>query len=169
MLLMNDQPEEGMHVHDVRINFLTAMMIQRPQERETILKELLLRLIQGGQHRKALDELELYLPSLPYQDNPVLHIYAGLLCLYLAQPKTVELVSGGQGEDSWNPSLLRDAQSHLERAKALDPDNTVATTFLDKLPTIVAAKQRDDALDSDDDGADTTSGDGSQRRKRTRT
>ena len=27
-----------------------------------------------------------YLPSYPYQDNPVLHVYAGLIALYLAQP-----------------------------------------------------------------------------------
>lgn len=27
-----------------------------------------------------------YLPSLPYQENPILHTYAGMLSLYLAQP-----------------------------------------------------------------------------------
>ena len=57
-------------------------------------------------YRRAMEELDLYvtglsctrmpsvltklssryLPSYPYQDNPVLHIYAGLIALYLAQP-----------------------------------------------------------------------------------
>lgn len=61
----------------------------------------MLRLILCGKHREALDELELcvlgeamynilsifsrYLPSFPYQDNPVLHTYAGLLCIFLSQ------------------------------------------------------------------------------------
>lgn len=57
----------------------------------------------SGRYREAQDELELcvyvfwfvndvsddegsYLPSFPYSDNPVLHIYAGLISLYTAQP-----------------------------------------------------------------------------------
>lgn len=71
-------------------------------QRVDLLKELIFRLIEAGLHREALDELELcvfcvigtvapltlhprYLPSFPYQDNPILHIYAGLLCFYLSQ------------------------------------------------------------------------------------
>ena len=30
-----------------------------------------------------------YLPSYPYQDNSVLHVYAGLIALYIAQPASV--------------------------------------------------------------------------------
>lgn len=60
-------------------------MILRGVDKETMLKELVLLFILSGQYSQALDELELYLPSFPYQDNPVLHIYAGLLCLHLAQ------------------------------------------------------------------------------------
>lgn len=73
-------------------------------KRELILKELTLRLIRAGMHREALDELDLLvilrpavqaglmvpnrnLPTFPFQDNPVLHVYAGLLAVYLAQPK----------------------------------------------------------------------------------
>lgn len=56
-------------------------------------------------HRRAMEELDLYvfgpqflppftwsssliryLPSYPYQDNPVFHTYAGLIALHLAQP-----------------------------------------------------------------------------------
>lgn len=35
-----------------------------------------------------------YLPSFPYQDDAVLHIYAGLLCLFLAYPQHLEEDSG---------------------------------------------------------------------------
>ncbi len=56
-------------------------------------------------YRRAMEELDLYvfgpnilpsfkcnnsliryLPSYPYQDNPVFHTYAGLIALHLAQP-----------------------------------------------------------------------------------
>lgn len=33
-----------------------------------------------------IDIFDRYLPSLPYQDNPVLHVYAGFISLFLAQP-----------------------------------------------------------------------------------
>lgn len=68
-----------------------------------------------------------YLPSFPYQDNPLLHLYAGLVALYLARPSE-DLHSLG----TYNLSLLREARSHLERAQSLDPQNEVATSFLSK-------------------------------------
>ena len=36
----------------------------------------------------------------------------------------------GQG---WDTNLLRDAQVHLERARAIDPSNLVAETFLSQV------------------------------------
>ncbi|EMD40911.1 hypothetical protein CERSUDRAFT_149450 [Gelatoporia subvermispora B] len=117
-----------------RIEFLSAMLRQHPDERETILKELILRLIHSGMHRRALDELELYLPSLPYQDNPVLHVYAGLISMYLAQPQNHSpRPKTSSNENHWNSGLLRDAQAHFERARALDPSNTVASAFLEQV------------------------------------
>ncbi|KAJ7094569.1 hypothetical protein B0H15DRAFT_128764 [Mycena belliarum] len=107
------------------IEFLHIMMLQHPEDRETILREVVLRLIGVGQYREALDELELYLPSFPYQDNALLHLYSALLSLYLSQPP--------KGGSQSNPSLLRDAQSHFERAKILDPGNAIADAFLDKI------------------------------------
>ncbi|KAJ7490367.1 hypothetical protein B0H11DRAFT_1022404 [Mycena galericulata] len=108
-----------------KVDFLRVMMLQNSEDRETILKELVLRLILSGQHREALDEVELFLPSFPYQDNPLLHLYAGLIALHLAQP-TSEV-------SSLNPTLLRNSQSHFERTKALDPDNEIAEAFLWKI------------------------------------
>jgi hypothetical protein len=77
-------------------------------QRESLVRELVLSLAMAGRERDALDELELcgslifilpfclktqleqcsYLPSPPYQDNSVLHTYAGLLCLRLALSAT---------------------------------------------------------------------------------
>ncbi|KAJ7228480.1 hypothetical protein GGX14DRAFT_346285 [Mycena pura] len=118
-----DASEDASEKDAKKIDFLRVMMLQYPDDRETILKELVLRLILVDQCREALDELELYLPSFPYQDNPLLHIYAGLLSLYLAQPA---LETASQS----NPTLLRDAQSHFERARALGPNSTIADAFL---------------------------------------
>ncbi|KAK0206739.1 hypothetical protein DFS33DRAFT_1486309 [Desarmillaria ectypa] len=74
------------HGSSKRLAFLREMMLQLPDKREMILKEVILRQIMAGHFKQALDELELYLPSFPYQDDPVLHNYAGLLSLYLSQP-----------------------------------------------------------------------------------
>lgn len=40
---------------------------------------------------------------------------------------------------SFDPISLRDAQAHLERAKALDPENVVASGFLEKVLLILVA------------------------------
>ena len=40
---------------------------------------------------------------------------------------------------SFNPSLLRDAQSHFERSINLDPENVVAKTFLEKAGLVNAS------------------------------
>ncbi|KII94953.1 hypothetical protein PLICRDRAFT_47951 [Plicaturopsis crispa FD-325 SS-3] len=142
-----------------RIDFLRAMMLQCPAERESILKELALRLIMGGKYREALDELETYLPSFPFQENVALHIYAGLICLYLGQPSAAQTIS------SFNLARLREAQTHLERARSLDADNIVAIAFLEKLQRPPDSRHPDH--DSDDDNMVVDAAD--QRRKRART
>ena len=64
-----------------------------------------------------------YLPSPPYQDNPVLHLYAGLLCLYLAQPNPGDV-------EHLKRRTLRDAEQYLQRTHQLDPENTIAIAWL---------------------------------------
>ncbi|CCM05556.1 uncharacterized protein FIBRA_07783 [Fibroporia radiculosa] len=140
-------------------------MRQHPDEREAILKELVLRLIECGMYRRALDEIDLYLPSFPYQDNPVLHIYAGLLALYLAQPKLGEQVPNH--ERPWDNGLLRDAQTHLERAKAIDPDNLVAIAFIEQIPIITQSPRGRQPIESDEESLDIDVK--GQRRKRVKT
>ncbi|EJF56607.1 hypothetical protein DICSQDRAFT_150351 [Dichomitus squalens LYAD-421 SS1] len=122
--------DELTQINEDRVRFLSIMMRQHPDERESILKELVLRLIHAGMHRRALEQLDLYLPSYPYQDNPVLHVYAGLVTLYLAQP---ENDVSSETNYSWDLNLVRDAQAHFERARIVDPSNVVAEAFLSQV------------------------------------
>ncbi|KAK7060453.1 hypothetical protein VNI00_001218 [Paramarasmius palmivorus] len=109
-----------------QLDLLRELMLHHPTEREVLLQELVFRLILLERYREAVDELELYLPSFPYQDNPVLHTYAGLLCFYLAQEQS----------GSFNESTLREAKAHLDRALNLDPENVVVQSLLDKVAVI---------------------------------
>ncbi|KAJ7781029.1 hypothetical protein B0H16DRAFT_1496884 [Mycena metata] len=127
-----------------RIEFLRVMMLQHPDDRENILKELVLRLIISKQYSEALDDLELYLPSVPYQDNPLLHLYAGLLSLYLAQPTSQHTTLTPASQFQFNPSGLRNAQTFLERAKSLDPMNPMTEAFLQKIQNLNGASARPD-------------------------
>lgn len=118
-----------------KIDFLRTMLLQLPEERERILAELVQHYILAGRYRDALDELEFYLPSFPYRDNPVLHVYAGLLCIFIAQPPESAGANEVEGTTYDSNSLSR-AQIFLEHAKALDPYNIVASEFLHKLHSI---------------------------------
>ncbi|KAJ4479320.1 hypothetical protein J3R30DRAFT_3477521 [Lentinula aciculospora] len=111
-----------------KIELLRDMMLHYPDQRVAVIKELIFRLIFSGRQREALDELELYLPSFPYQDNPVLHVYAGLLCFYLSQENL-----DSETSTTFQPGLMREATAHLERAQVLDPGNIVAVSFLHKI------------------------------------
>ncbi|KAF9268146.1 hypothetical protein L218DRAFT_597969 [Marasmius fiardii PR-910] len=134
-----------------QLALLRELMLHNSADREAILQEMIFRLIILERYGEALDELELYLPSFPYQDNPVLHTYAGLLCLYIAQ-----IPGDGQHTLQFNESTLRVAKAHLERAIGLEPDNAVAKLFLDKISNIQSATshtamQQHENQDSDDD------------------
>ncbi|KAF7352610.1 RNA polymerase I-specific transcription initiation factor rrn11 [Mycena venus] len=142
------------------VAFLRLMMLQHPEDRETILKEMVLRLIISEQYRDALDELELYLPSFPYQDNAVLHVYAGLLSMYISQP-TSERIS------QFNPTLLRSAQTYFERAKILDPDNSMAEAFLHKIQKLNGTDDREES--DEEDGLKAATSTDKPKRKRVRT
>jgi len=91
----------------------------------------------------------------------VLHAYAGLICLYLAQPnRTADVQNGGRS--------LRDAQQYLDRARYLDTNDTVAAAWSDAISQLgVSAGDHDTAV-SDDEDVTLDSGTG-QRVKRART
>ena len=129
--------------------------------------------------RVRTDRHPRYLPSPPFQENSVLHAYAGLICLYLAQPHRPPNVSN-EGRS------LRDAQQYFDRAKYLDQDNIVATIWsnavrsaiglipktqpnlIAKIPQLSKAAENRDTPASDDE--DMTFNDTSiQRLKRART
>ncbi|KAK2466089.1 hypothetical protein APHAL10511_001731 [Amanita phalloides] len=112
-----------------KVDYLRSLMLRHPDDRGVILTELIHCLIISERYREALDELELYLPSFPYQDNPILHIYAALLLLYLSQDVVAEDIPH-------RSTLLREAQIHLERANELDKNNAMAQTFLQKVEAL---------------------------------
>jgi RNA polymerase I-specific transcription initiation factor RRN11 len=82
-------------------------------------------MIMGLSLNQGLILLPSYLPAFPYQDDPVLHIYAGMASLYLAQPSTEISL--------WDTNRLRDARTHFEHAVALDAANPIAEAFLAKV------------------------------------
>lgn len=65
-----------------------------------------------------------YLPSFPYQDNSILHLYAGLICFHLAN----QLDSEGSKE-----SLLSQAKGHIDRSLALNSSDITAKAFLEEV------------------------------------
>ncbi|KAF8076599.1 hypothetical protein FPV67DRAFT_423456 [Lyophyllum atratum] len=160
LLLMGANTDEGNRTSK-RIEYLRSLMPRHQDDRERILQELIIQFIQSNRHREAMDELELYLPSFPYQDNPVLHIYAGLICIYLAQPMTPNT--------PFNPILLRNAQSHFEHAQGIDPNNVVAQGFLNKIPTLFDTLENRQLADPDSEDDESMPTDDSPRRKRVRT
>jgi len=89
-----------------------------------------------------------YLPSPPYQDNSVLHTYAGLLCLRLALA-THAGDAKEQRNDASKQTLLREAQQHLDRARTLDPEGVVAQVFIRKLAQLTP--EYDTARNESDD------------------
>jgi hypothetical protein len=82
----------------------------------------------------------------------VLHMYAGLFCMRLAQrartnvsrgsqgtrevPKrmiSVELISLPNVEQRPNQVMPREAQQYLDRARALDPEGVIPQAFIHKV------------------------------------
>lgn len=138
------------HVNDVestptKVDYLKAMMLQHPDEREKILTELIHFYILADRHRDALDELEFCLPSFPYHDNPTLHLYAGLCCMFNAQLSN-DMIEGGTDRN-----LIDRAQIFFQRAKALDPNNTVVDSLVNMAQCLLQAPRTDLRHESDED------------------
>ncbi|KAM6496029.1 hypothetical protein JOM56_008735 [Amanita muscaria] len=127
LLLVGDNTNMS-GVHEEKVDYLRSLMLHHLNDREAILIELVQCLVVAGKHQEALDEIELYLPSHPYQDNPILQIYTGFLSLYIAQefPK----------DSARHSTLLEDAKSRLRRVKEIDPNNIIAQMFIEKITTL---------------------------------
>ncbi|KAG6821541.1 hypothetical protein H0H93_000050 [Arthromyces matolae] len=170
LLLISAHEDNGLDASN-RLDYLRTMMLRHQDERENILAELVVQLIKSGRHKEALDELELYLPSFPFQDNPVLHIYAALICLYLAQPAELsKLIKSTTAGGLFNSILVREAQSHFQHAQGVDPDNALACRFLEKLPQLCESlpDRQNATAESEDENTEMITAD-SPRRKRVRT
>ncbi|PIL37290.1 hypothetical protein GSI_00983 [Ganoderma sinense ZZ0214-1] len=70
------------------------------------------------------------------------------------------------GKD-WDLNLVRDAQAHFERSRAIDPSNVVAEAFLSQLHGTTQAPRDRQSPDSDDEKMNVD--EPTQARKRTRT
>ncbi|CUA76733.1 hypothetical protein RSOLAG22IIIB_02203 [Rhizoctonia solani] len=124
------------------VNYLKRVRLQIPHLQETLLKETILALIDLGEYQEALDELDLYIVTMPFDHNPVLHLYAGMLWLFTAQPQASSLGDSGPEEpagsgslntSSWNASRVAAAKRHFRRAISLDSGNDFARGWLDRL------------------------------------
>ncbi|KAG8748483.1 hypothetical protein FRC10_003616 [Ceratobasidium sp. 414] len=151
------------------VGYLKRVRLQIPDmtrvarvKQETLLKETVLALIDMGEYREALDELDLYIVTMPFDQNTVLHIYAGMLWLYTAQPRQEHNEDGGEPlEDDggaistrgWDTARVASAKRHFRRALALDPDNAFARGFLSRLGADVQETQHEPAaaMEVDDD------------------
>ncbi|KAI6035075.1 hypothetical protein F5J12DRAFT_10787 [Pisolithus orientalis] len=159
------------HVNDVestptKVDYLKAMMLQHPDEREKILTELIHFYILADRHRDALDELEFCLPSFPYHDNPTLHLYAGLCSMFNAQlsndmiegksfvmmhAASPECLAGNDDSGGTDRNLIDRAQIFFQRAKALDPNNTVVDLLVNMAQCLLQAPRTDLRHESDED------------------
>ncbi|KZS97883.1 hypothetical protein SISNIDRAFT_199417 [Sistotremastrum niveocremeum HHB9708] len=68
-----------------RLAFLKEVRSRNGEDVEAILREVLFQLIKLKKSKDALGELELFLPSSPFQENAVMHIYASVLSLANSQ------------------------------------------------------------------------------------
>ncbi|KAJ3488806.1 hypothetical protein NLI96_g2569 [Meripilus lineatus] len=161
VILLGDAQTPDPEGTSKRLEYLSTLMVRNPDMRESVLEEFILCLILEGHYRKALEELELYLPSSPYEDSPTLHIYAGLISLYLAQPTS-------DSRTSWDHAALRGAKQYLERAKTLNSEDVVASAWLDKIPGLTQYSGRSGSH-SEDEIEEDASVDTDSRSKRVRT
>ncbi|TFY69412.1 hypothetical protein EVJ58_g427 [Rhodofomes roseus] len=74
-------------------------------------------------------------------------------------------------DEQWNAGLISAARAHFERARWIDPGNTIANAFLEQLPNITRITDPRQGPESDDEGEDRSMevDDMSQRRKRVKT
>jgi len=149
--------------NQTKIDYLRTMMLHSPGDREQILCELVHLYIVAGRHREALAELEFSLPSFPYRDNAVLHIYAGICSVLASQPSSASEVD----VQSIDSEMLGRAQIFFERAKSLDPENIVVDSLLGITQNLAQSPMTLLQTEASDDEADL--GVGSVRVKRLRT
>lgn len=101
-------------------------------DRVDALRRYVLELVSAGSYAAAYEALDTFLPSLPYNDAPELHMYAAFLSLSLGVSASNPDDEDDDGEDNidmsshhqWHNSARRaEAQAHLRRAMQLDPSD----------------------------------------------
>ncbi|CAE7154210.1 unnamed protein product [Rhizoctonia solani] len=149
-LIPGRDDDDGRRATREHVNYLKRVRLQIPHLQETLLKETVLALIDLGEYQEALDELDLYIVTMPFDQNPVLHLYAGMLWLFTSQPQTGSMDEstgeklaefGGLNTSNWSASRVAAAKRHFRRAIALDPGNGFARGWLDRLGYDIAESQ----------------------------
>jgi len=100
-------------------------LIERIYSRTLKLREIIIDMIVDGRVGEALDELELYLPSSPYCDDPVLQFYAGQCALYLSQSSPTSNSAPKTGKFQLvplDPILANRSRTYLRRAIEVETD-----------------------------------------------
>ncbi|KAK4686329.1 RNA polymerase I-specific transcription initiation factor RRN11, partial [Tremellales sp. Uapishka_1] len=152
---------------------VSLRIASKEHDKPALLHALVLHLINNHRHRAALDELETYLPSVPYLLSAPLHTYAGLLAFYLAQPPSARAApapaarssrestasststagpltehSSVAGKEPLNASLVRQARGWFGKAVGIDANEEVAAEFIRLIDNPV---EEDDSADEQDD------------------
>ncbi|KAI0304159.1 hypothetical protein BC826DRAFT_1101043 [Russula brevipes] len=156
-LLAVDSPPGDVLGTAKHIEFLRVMMLQHPEERESLVQELVLSLAVAGQDRDALDELELCGSPIPvflrapHSRNTATfrHLRTKIIPCYILTRVFLFTAGAEQRNDASKQTLLREAQQHLDRARTLDPEGVIAQVFIRKLAQLTP--EYDTARNESDD------------------
>ncbi|WAQ86309.1 hypothetical protein PtA15_7A35 [Puccinia triticina] len=123
---------------DNHLNYLKACRNLSDQETAKVLIEYVSVLVSVGRLREALDELQLWLSSLPCSQHAGLHEYAGRP---LKLTEYLDAIS--------DHVMFGRAKAYFERAQSLDPTCVLSPAYLElvsslKLPSLESFQQSDD-------------------------
>ncbi|KAG0143683.1 hypothetical protein CROQUDRAFT_717054 [Cronartium quercuum f. sp. fusiforme G11] len=122
--------------HDQVLSYLKACRNLDSNQSVNVLIEYISTLISLNRYCDALNELELYLSTLPYSQNSTLHQYAGMLSLFLAQENTS--IESDQSSSNLtqrltkisNSSYFKKSKTYFDRSKLLDPNSLISNGYI---------------------------------------
>ncbi|KAH9453920.1 hypothetical protein Pst134EB_014020 [Puccinia striiformis f. sp. tritici] len=126
---------------DSHLNYMKACRNLGDQETAKVLMEYISVLVSVGKLREALDELQLWLSSLPCSQHAGLHEYAALVALSIIPPPQL---SDDADESEGQPPTINEylqaisdhvmfarAKTYFERAHSLDPTCILSSAYLE--------------------------------------
>ncbi|KAA1070028.1 hypothetical protein PGT21_002771 [Puccinia graminis f. sp. tritici] len=142
---------------DSHLNYMKACRNLSDQETAKVLMEYISVLVSVGRLRDALDELQLWLSSLPCSQHAGLHEYAGLVTLSIIPPPQPP-----DDPDEFDPKPLKineyleaisenvmfgRAKAYFERAQSLDSTCVISPAYLQLMNNCSQAQDDDDEND----------------------